>query len=394
MQVEALKPVSEPRGVVLLVDDDLELLRAHERVLMRAGYLVHTAQNGRQATEKLAIQRFDAVISDISMPEMDGIELLRAVRGKDLCVPVVLITANPVVETAMAAVEFGALQYMTKPVATEALIAVANRAVKLGSLSRERDAAQAEGGLVPTDRAGLEVCFQRALDKTWMAYQPIVVADVRTVLAHEALLRTEDTTLPLVGAILRAAEKLGRVHDLGRHVRAMVAERMTKMEHASAVFVNLHPNELTDEELYDPASPLSNVASRVILEITERATLDEISDVPGRMKRLRALGYGIAVDDMGAGYSGLASFALLEPDMVKIDMSLIRDIHKEPVKVRLVKSVMALAQETGLAVVAEGVETEEERDALVAIGCVLHQGYLYGRPVRETAADIKGEDPS
>ncbi len=392
MQVEAVKPVTEPRGHVLVVDDDMELLRAHERILLRAGYMVHTANNGRIATEKLAAMKFDAVVSDISMPEMDGIELLRAIRSRDLGVPVVLVTANPEVQTAMAAIEHGAFQYLPKPVTAEALIDVTLRAVKLGKLARERAAiAGTTEGNVPTDRAGLEVCFARALDKMWMAYQPIVVADARTVVAHEALMRTEDPTLPIPPAILGAAERLGRVHDVGRRVRDLVAERMLRKPHAAAVFVNLHPAELTDEELYDPKSPLSQVAPRVILEITERASLDHVGDVQTRMKRLRALGYGIAIDDMGAGYSSLSSFALLEPDVVKIDMSLIRDIHKEPVKGRLVRSVMALAQETGLAVIAEGVECAEERDALLACGAVLHQGYFYQRPTREAADELPPE---
>jgi EAL domain-containing protein (putative c-di-GMP-specific phosphodiesterase class I) len=117
-----------------------------------------------------------------------------------------------------------------------------------------------------------------------------------------------------------------------------------------------------------------------VLEITERAALEEVGNVRSRIATLRELGYRIAIDDLGAGYSGLASFAQLEPEAVKFDMFLVRDVHREPTKRKLLQSMMTLFREMGKLVIAEGVETPEERDTLAEIGCDLMQGYLFARP--------------
>jgi EAL domain-containing protein (putative c-di-GMP-specific phosphodiesterase class I) len=99
---------------------------------------------------------------------------------------------------------------------------------------------------------------------------------------------------------------------------------------------------------------------------------------------LREQGFRIAVDDVGAGYAGLSSFALLEPDLIKIDMSLIRDIDASKAKQSIVRSMLQLAtRDLGMLVICEGVETPAERDALIWLGANLLQGHLFGKPSRE-----------
>ncbi len=100
------------------------------------------------------------------------------------------------------------------------------------------------------------------------------------------------------------------------------------------------------------------------------------------MTRLRALGYRIAIDDLGAGYAGLTSFAQLEPEVVKVDMSLVRGIDSSAVKQKLVRSIIALCTELGIQLVAEGIETAAERDMLINLGADLCQGYLFAKPGR------------
>ena len=92
------------------------------------------------------------------------------------------------------------------------------------------------------------------------------------------------------------------------------------------------------------------------------------------------MGFRIAIDDLGAGYAGLTSFATLEPEFVKLDMSLVRDVDKNPTKKKLVRSMTSLCRDLGMLVVAEGVETLAERDVLVEAGCDLLQGYLLAKP--------------
>jgi EAL domain-containing protein (putative c-di-GMP-specific phosphodiesterase class I) len=291
----------------------------------------------------------------------------------------VLLTGGPALETAVAAVEYGALQYLIKPVREQALLEVTRRAVKLGALARlKREALQAAGlDLLVGDRAGLEAAFTRALGAMWMACQPIVRASDGSLYAHEALLRTAEKAFPHPGAFLTAAERLGRLPDLGRAIRGAVARLFPS---SGTVFVNLHPLDLADDALLDPRAPLSHMASRVVLEITERASLEGVVDAPARVRSLRELGYRIALDDLGAGYAGLTSFAALTPDIVKIDMALVRGLDADPVKQKLVGSITRVCRELGTLVVAEGVETQGERDAASHAGCELLQGFLIGKP--------------
>lgn len=374
----------EPKGRVLVVDDDPDLRRAYERILAVGGYLVHVAKDGQEALNMLETGIDpDVVLTDINMPGMDGMALLQAVRERDLEVPVALVTAAPELTTAMSAVQLGAFQYLPKPVQPSALVDVISRAAAMYRFARlRRQAAQATEGGPPVDgdRALLHEALNDALAGLWMAYQPIVSWGSRRVFAYEALMRTSDTKLPLPGAILRAAEKLSRAEEVGRAVRERVATTVPSVGDEALMFVNLHVKDLLDQTLYEKTSALAPYASRIVLEITERAALDDVPDVRNRVKDLRDRGFRIAIDDLGAGYSGLSSLVQLMPDVVKIDMSLVRDVSKSPVKLKLVQSITSLARDMKALVVAEGVETTEEREALYEAGCDLMQGYLFARP--------------
>lgn len=382
----AERDASASQGVVLVVDDDATVARAFTRILRAAGYVVQTASNGRLAVDMLGRGDFDVVLSDIAMPGMDGVQLLRSIRERHLDIPVVLITGGPSIDTAVKAVEYGAFRYLTKPVENRELRAVVERALFVHRMARikRQAAALSEGGVgvVPGDLAGLEISFQRAMASLWIAYQPIVRWSERRVYAYEALMRSEEPSLPHPGAVLEAAERLDRVHDLGRTIRALAVAPLDQVPPETKLFVNLHASDLADDSLLFADTPLAQCASRVVLEITERSRLDRIPELRRRVARLRELGYRVAVDDLGAGYAGLNHFTLLEPEVVKLDMTLVRDVDREPTKQRVVGAMISLCRDMGLDVVAEGVETEAERDTIVDLGCDLLQGYLFSPPGR------------
>lgn len=372
-------------GTVLLVDDDEALVRAAARVLNSRGFDTTTASSAVQALVLLEAERFDVVVSDISMPDMTGVELLRRLRDTDLVVPVVLITGEPAVSTAMEAVEYGAFRYLTKPVSNDDLVGTVDQAVRYHRMARMKArAAELLGTAVagPGDRASLEVSFERAMDTLWIAYQPIVDARRKSVFGHEALLRSSEPSLPHPGAVIDAAVRLEQLDVLGRAIRSRAAGPVSENPGSGALFVNLHVRDLLDPTLTAEDSPLSRIASRVVLEITERAALDEVGDVRPRIARLREMGFRIAIDDLGAGYSGLTAFAQLEPEVVKLDMSLVRGIDSNATKQKVVRSMTMLCRDMGMLVVAEGVETPPERDTLVELGCDLLQGYLFAKPSR------------
>jgi EAL domain-containing protein (putative c-di-GMP-specific phosphodiesterase class I) len=371
------------RGLILLVDDEPAIARAYGRTLGAAGFSVVTATDGREAATAAREQNFDVIVSDITMPEMNGLELLRAVREHDLDVPFVLMTGGPAVDSAVRAVEYGALRYLIKPVEPAELEEVIARAVRLHQMAKiKREALEMfrlEGKHLG-DRASLEARFARALHTLWIAYQPIVSWSRRAAFAYEALVRNEEPTLRSPPDLFEAAERLGRLQDLGRIVRDRVAHTLDTQPIAALLFINLHAMELDDDSLITADAPLSRHAARVVLEVTERAPLEKIRDVTARVAQLRALGYRIAIDDLGAGYAGLTSFAHLEPEVVKVDMSLIRGIDSSPMKQKLLGSIVGLCRDLGIEMIAEGIETPEERDALVRLGGDLCQGYLFARP--------------
>jgi len=365
-----------------VADDEVALARALARWLTASGYKVDIAGDGHEAALRVARDSYDVIVSDIAMPGMTGVELLLAIRQRDLDVPVVLMTASPAVDTAIQAVELGALRYLVKPIEPAALEEVVDQATRLHRLARvKRQALALVGdGTQPGDRAGLEESLSRALATLRLVFQPIVSWSERRVFAFEALMRSDEASLPHPGAVLEAAERPGRLPDLGRTIRALACRAAEqRLPDGALLFINLHPSDFLDPALYE-ADGLGRHAGRIVLEVTERASLDRLDNLRDRVARLRALGYRIAVDDLGAGYAGLSAFANLEPDVVKIDMSLVRDIENARTKQRLVRSLADVCGELGMKVVAEGVETAAERDALVEVGCDLLQGYLLARP--------------
>ncbi len=376
----------EALGKVLVVDDEKPLRALYGRTLEMAGFEARLAASGDAALEALASSAPDeisVIVADINMPGMDGMEMVRAVRERGLDTPVVLVTGDPTVSSAAKAVEYGATRYLVKPVAGEDLVEAVRYAARLHRIAALNRHAAAHRGSVATvsgDRAGLDVTLSRGIESLWMAYQPIVNPVRREVVAYEALVRTREPSVPNPGVLFAIAERLGRVHEVGAAIRADVAGLLAAQRPEHEIYLNLHPLDLLDPDLYAPGAPLTTYARQVVLEITERAALEHVVGLSERIAALRALGYRVAVDDLGAGYSGLNYFAMLSPEVVKIDMSLVRDLHRDAVKRKIVGSLCKLCQELGMLVVAEGVEVVEEADAAVALGCDLVQGYFFAKP--------------
>jgi EAL domain-containing protein (putative c-di-GMP-specific phosphodiesterase class I) len=168
------------------------------------------------------------------------------------------------------------------------------------------------------------------------------------------------------------------VSELGTAVRQLAASG--SLGTASLLFVRLQPRDLEDDALYLATAPLTAVAARVVLEISERAPLVHIRDLRARVARLRALGFQIALDDWGAGYAGLTSFTLLEPEFVKLDRELIFELHLSASKCTIVRSLVEHCHERGKRLIGQGVEKAEEAEVLRELGCDYVQGPLFAEP--------------
>jgi EAL domain-containing protein (putative c-di-GMP-specific phosphodiesterase class I) len=369
---------------LLLVDDEEAILRSYTTFFVRQGAAVETARSGREALERMRAGSFDVVVSDIAMPEMSGLEFLMNVRSSDPDLPVILMTGDPHLETAVRAVEFGAFQYLGKPIDPQELLRVVRLAARHHQVShRKRQTLPGGAHANVDDQGALESRFESAMRLAYMAFQPIVSLRLGGVWGYEALLRTEDPVLNAPLDILNAADRLGRLPELGRAARRMVAEAAESADCEGArIFVNIHASDLNDPELYSTTAPLTKIASRVVLEITERASLDCVDDLFGCVGKLKTLGFEIAIDDLGAGYAGLTSFAQLHPQVAKLDMSLVRGMNADARRQSIVRSMKGLCDELDIAVIAEGVETGAERDTLAQLGCDLLQGFFFARPTR------------
>ena len=222
--------------------------------------------------------------------------------------------------------------------------------------------------------------FERALDSLWLAFQPIVSLGHPTdpAFAFEALARNAEVQVSDPRDLLGLAVSVGMVGDLGRVVHLRAAEALRKNGEIT-LFVNVDVEELMGP-IGEGEDALSEFAHRVVLEVTERAPISELPEIRERSTALREKGFRFAIDDLGGGYAGLSSLALMDPQFVKVDQALIRDVDTQPIKRKIVGSLVSLTRQLGIGCIVEGVETEGERDALGALDCDLMQGYLFGRP--------------
>jgi EAL domain-containing protein (putative c-di-GMP-specific phosphodiesterase class I) len=368
------------RDVVVVADDEPSILRAIRRSL-RDDFEVVAFESGEEALRRIHAGGVSVVLSDIGMPGMSGLDLLGAIRRHDPDLPVLLITGTPSLDTATQAIKHGVFRYLQKPFEASALISVISEASQRHRFAKlKREASGLQGIQSTPEASSVAGSFQTLLQTISVNFQPIVSMSARRVFGYEALMRNSAPDFPSPGHMLAVAERARAVHELGRTVRRLAAGALNEAPEGTLLFVNLHPHDLLDPELVARDSPLASSANRVVLEITERAPLQGIADVGARIAALQQLGFRIAVDDLGAGYAGLTSFVMLKPDIVKLDMSLIRAIDQSTVKQKLVASLSALCREVGVALVIEGVETMGECRTLLALGCDLLQGYLFGCP--------------
>lgn len=219
-----------------------------------------------------------------------------------------------------------------------------------------------------------------------LVYQPIVNGATGCRIGFEALLRWVDRTGRQVppSDFIPIAEELGLMADLGRWVLRAACQEAVSWADGGTIAVNLSATQLSDPNLPDIVGDALTETGlspeRLELEITETAVLGNRDVARGLLQQLREIGVGIALDDFGTGFSSLSLVRELPLTRIKIDRSFVADIDGTMRSVAVIKAVVALAQGYDLALTGEGIETEEQRDTLLAHGCGDLQGYLLGRP--------------
>lgn len=358
---------------VLLVDDEPHVIAALAIALRNHDYDILTATSGPEGLDLLAANAIDVIVSDEQMGPMAGSEFLRRCREQFPDSERVVLTGHASIETTMAAINDAAVHaFLTKPCDPSHLAATIDSAAEARARRLHADApARAE--------AQAHQHLDAALADIELWYQPIFDVD-RIAVAHEALLRTRSVDLATPSAVVETATALGRHADVDRCVRDLAVRNLERDIPPGQVYLNMLPESLSDNQILGPDDPIHAHKGRIVVEITERAHLGSIDDIQPTVEALRRMGHRIAVDDLGAGYAGLTSVALLEPDIVKFDMELIRDIDTDKTRAHLVAGMVETCHGLGIAALAEGIETPAELDVLMAMGFDLFQGYLLGKP--------------
>ncbi len=225
-------------------------------------------------------------------------------------------------------------------------------------------------------------------------YQPIISLADGVVHGFEALSCGPAGSLFESPEVLFSfAEETDHIIDLERLCRLESIRRARALGLHRKLFINCSARGFVDPELFcrtlvDQAERSGLKPEDIVIEITERVAITAWQEFRRSVAALRLIGFSIAIDDMGAGYSSLKSVAEVQPEYLKVDMSLIRDIHASPIKQSLLESLVTMAAKLGSQVVAEGVETVEELKALRSMEVGFAQGFYFARPAADFAEPV------
>jgi len=240
---------------------------------------------------------------------------------------------------------------------------------------RQRQDDQSIGCAECAKGAGLEFDFT-------MAFQPIVNTNSKEVFAQEALVRGINEE--------PAGDILGRINDENRYrfdqaCRVKAVQLAAKLNIQSFISINFLPNAVYNPEscirtTIEAAETFGFPINRIIFEITEGEKIEDHAHLREIVQYYRKKGFLTAIDDFGAGYSGLNLLADFQTDLVKLDMGLIRHIDQNKGRQAIVKGIVQVCSELEIKVIAEGVETYEELSILQSFGIELFQGYYFAKP--------------
>jgi EAL domain-containing protein (putative c-di-GMP-specific phosphodiesterase class I) len=254
-----------------------------------------------------------------------------------------------------------------------------------------RDAASNAHNLEQRERARLVDDLRETLRSraVYVDYHPIVYAADGAVFGYEALARGSMRSLRRPEMMFEVAAEAGLIWELSRLCRDRAMEGIRQLlKPGETLFINVDPHDFADPEFGDTALDIAD-AHHIVIEITERTAIKDYPKFRERLKAFRDRGFRFAVDDAGSGYAGLGSIANLEPDFIKLDISLINGIDTNFIKQDLVETLVRFASDQGAMVIAEGVEYEQEYEMVKSLGVHLVQGFYLHRP-QQLADNLEG----
>lgn len=382
------RPLDPFAGMSVLVIDDnegsVEFLR---QLLERQGLgRVYTETDARQVTRHLVEHRPNLVLLDLHMPEVDGFEVLGRIRrfAAGSYLPVLVLTGDTSSVARNRALTEGAQDFLTKPVdAIEMTLRVANllqTGQLYASLRRTSGAAAIAAVATGDEHTQIVERIRGVIDDNAIAavFQPIVDLVTLEAVGHEGLSRFSDLSRGGPDRWFTEAFSVG----LGIELEWLAAtsmlsyfdtappELMLAINMSPATALNIAENRLCDLDL----------CPRIVIELTERVPVEDYSALHRALGEMRSHGTQLSADDVGAGYAGFRHLLRLQPDIIKLDISLVAGIDHSHEQQALARALLTFAGDVGAQVVAEGIEEADELKVLQELGVPFGQGYLLGRP--------------
>ncbi len=230
-----------------------------------------------------------------------------------------------------------------------------------------------------------------------MAFQPIVDVSQHRIWGYEALVRGPNGESAHSVLSQLTDTQLYRFDQAARVMAIETAGRLFTDPHAR-LSINFMPNAVYEpraciQKSLEAARRANFPATKLMFEFTENERMSDVAHVENIVRSYKALGFWTALDDFGAGYAGLGLLARLQPNLIKIDMELLRDIHLSRPKQVIVAALAQIARELDITVLAEGVENEAELTTLRAAGISLFQGYHFAKPGSMSLPAVRGFEP-
>jgi EAL domain-containing protein (putative c-di-GMP-specific phosphodiesterase class I)/CheY-like chemotaxis protein len=368
---------------VLIIDDDQATLDLLAAVLADEGVRrIVTEANSSHVADLLPSVNPDLVLLDLHMPDPDGYAVLESIVifAAGTYLPVLVLTGDGTAEARDRALAHGARDFLTKPLdITEVVLRVANLLETRRLYAARREAPHGRAAADPvigsTRRRIQAVLNERGVTPY---FQPVVDLDVGNVIGYEALARFSQSDARGVSGWFSDAFAVGLGIELERLAATAALPFLNTAAPGVFLALNLSPASvlhLREEELCSPA-----VCPQIVIELTEHVLVEDYTAIHESLRDMRSSGARLAADDLGADHAGLQHLLALEPDIIKLDISLVSGIHQRRGARALAKALVAFAADIGADVIAEGVEQVEEAEELRAIGVQWAQGNYLGRP--------------
>ena len=375
---------------VLIADDEPDLREALADLLAQEDglTLVGSAADADEAIELAVARRPQVALIDVKMPAGGGPRAAREIIRVSPETRVIALSAFEDRPTVLEMLRAGAVGYLVKGTGAEIIVDSIARVAGGGtSLSTEvisgvvhelssqlrreeieREELEARQGEIRRFLAG---------EGLTMAYQPIVDLRTRAVVGMEALARFRSLPLRPPDEWFAEAVRL----ELG------VQLELTTIREAVAALPKLPPEVYLSVNAShraamspDIAAALGTAAGRIVVEITEHEEVGDYEALAAALDELRSLGVRVAIDDAGAGFASLRHTLLISPDIVKVDISLTRDIDSDRGRRALASALISFADEMGMSIIAEGIESQAELDTLLELGVEFGQGFYLAKP--------------